>query len=372
MQRIDTLEEARGRALEAAMQGAAVALVRNTVDEAIASYETLSTHFQEVILFHARFAMGDRQKIEAEVLHRFGTDSGSGRNTILVATQVVEQSLDIDFDLIISDLAPVDLLIQRAGRLWRHARGERPTAGPTFIVLSPEPLDDVQSQWPAPVLPKTNFVYKDAALLWRSAKAIFTAGKIVSRTSLTCPPVETGEVRALVEAVYGDDALAIPASLERAENEALGVRSGERTLADYNTLDFQKGYDWDGMKWERDTRAKTRLGEETITLRLARIEAERVVPWISVEDEDLNRAWALSEVSVRKSQCSGSNNPPEIEALVERARRGWTLSENEIPVVVLTPLDKVRWRGTVRDKNSNSMNVLYSKSMGFRLADEGS
>ena len=77
------------------------------------------------------------------------------------------------------------------------------------------------------------------------------------------------------------------------------MRSGERTLADYNTLDFQKGYDWDGMKWERDTRAKTRLGEETITLRLARIEAERVVPWISVEDEDLNCAWALSEVSVR-------------------------------------------------------------------------
>ena len=157
------------------------------------SYETLSTHFQEVILFHARFAMGDRQKIEAEVLHRFGTDSGSGRNTILVATQVVEQSLDIDFDLIISDLAPVDLLIQRAGRLWRDRRGERPaTAGPTFIVLSPVPLDDVQSQWPAPVLPKTNFVYKDAALLWRSAKAIFTAGKIVSRNEVDMPACRDG------------------------------------------------------------------------------------------------------------------------------------------------------------------------------------
>jgi CRISPR-associated endonuclease/helicase Cas3 len=196
VQRIDTLKEAHGRGLEAANQCAAVAIIRNTVDEAIASYEAISRHFDRVLLFHARFAVGDRQEIETKVLAHFGKDNNSGRNTILVATQVVEQSLDLDFDLIVSDLAPVDLLIQRAGRLWRHARGARPVAGPTFLVLSPKPLEEVEEHWPAPVLPKTNFVYKDAALLWRSAKAIFAAGKIVSRTSLECGPVESGEVRA--------------------------------------------------------------------------------------------------------------------------------------------------------------------------------
>jgi CRISPR-associated endonuclease/helicase Cas3 len=202
-------------------------------------------------------------------------------------------------------------------------------------------LVDAGSEWPAPVLSKTNFVYKDAALLWRSAKAIFTAGKIVSRTSRGCAACESGEIRALVEAVYGEGAPEIPPSLEEVENEALGVRSGERTQAHYNTLDFQKGYDWDGMKWERETRVKTRLGEETITLRLARVDAGRVVPWISTEEGDPRRAWALSEVSLRKSRCSG--------------------------VLVLNPIDNERWQGTVRGKGANPARVLYSKSTGLQF-----
>jgi CRISPR-associated endonuclease/helicase Cas3 len=173
-------------------------------------------------------------------------------------------------------------------------------------------------RFPAPVLPKTNFVYTDASLLWRSAEAIFTAGKIASRTSVARAPVESGEVRALIEAVYSDDIPAIPPSLERAEIRALGVHSGERTQAHYSTLNFHKGYDWDGMKWERDTRVKTRLGEDTITLRLARMEDGTVVPWMPIEGGDVRRAWALSEVNLSTPDTADSAVSPSSA----RSRRG--------------------------------------------------
>jgi CRISPR-associated endonuclease/helicase Cas3 len=100
------------RIVVAASTGAAVAWVRNTVDDAIVAMEALRARGLAPLLFHARFAMVDRLAIEAEVLRRFGRDStGEARRCVLVATQVIEQSLDIDFDLLCTDLAPADLLI---------------------------------------------------------------------------------------------------------------------------------------------------------------------------------------------------------------------------------------------------------------------
>lgn len=91
-----------------------------------------------IYLFHARFPANARQQREDAVLGIFGPPSPDacareGRK-ILIATQVAEQSLDLDFDLIATDLAPIDLLLQRAGRLWRHARDVRPLAAPVLIV----------------------------------------------------------------------------------------------------------------------------------------------------------------------------------------------------------------------------------------------
>jgi CRISPR-associated endonuclease/helicase Cas3 len=370
VQRIASLDDAHARALDAARHGGAVALIRNTVDEAIASHQALAPQFDDVLLFHARFAMGDRQARETEVLGRFGKDTKGRRNAILVATQVIEQSLDLDFDLVITDLAPVDLLIQRAGRLWRHDRGVRPIAGLTLLVLSPEPTEEAGEGWPAPMLPKTGFVYRNASLLWRSAKAIFSAGRIVSRTSEALASPESGELRALVEAVYGEAALTIPPGLEIAENKALGKDSGDRTLAGYKLLELEAGYDWAGTKWERETKVETRLGEDTITLRLARLEGERIVPWIAVENNDYRRAWALSEVSVRRALCSGDANPSELQARIEAAKRDWSLSEKDIPVVVLAMGDECEWHGRVLDKKQVSIGIVYSTSTGLRLPAE--
>ncbi len=101
------------------------ALVLNTVGDSQQAYDWLkgkslgNIHLE---LFHARFTAQDRDTIEKRVLDRFGKTGARKQPAILVATQVVEQSLDLDFDHMVSALAPIDLLIQRAGRLHRHRR----------------------------------------------------------------------------------------------------------------------------------------------------------------------------------------------------------------------------------------------------------
>ena len=147
---VQTVEEGDALALNAARQGQAVLRIRNTVGDAIETYDRLSRQHDCIELFHARYAQIDRQQREGEVLARYGLKSGPEQRLgwLLVATQVVEQSLDLDFDLIVSDIAPVDLLIQRAGRLWRHTRPDRaPSACQQLVVVTPEPVADPTARW---------------------------------------------------------------------------------------------------------------------------------------------------------------------------------------------------------------------------------
>jgi CRISPR-associated endonuclease/helicase Cas3 len=103
--------------------GGCALVVANTVKRAQEIYAALAQYpGLERLLFHARYPFEERLAREREVVGRFGVAGQNRDRTVLVATQVVEQSLDIDFDVCISDLAPVDLLFQRIGRLHRHAR----------------------------------------------------------------------------------------------------------------------------------------------------------------------------------------------------------------------------------------------------------
>jgi CRISPR-associated endonuclease/helicase Cas3 len=129
---VHDIEHAIAHVLDAQARGGAVAWVRNTVDDCLDAAAQLSARGVDVLVFHARFAQGDRQDREAEVMRLFGRKARAEerRGRVLVATQVIEQSLDLDFDAMVSDLAPIDLLVQRAGRLWRHSEkraAERPS-----------------------------------------------------------------------------------------------------------------------------------------------------------------------------------------------------------------------------------------------------
>ncbi|MFI7276256.1 CRISPR-associated endonuclease Cas3'' [Streptomyces sp. NPDC049879] len=145
--------------LDPVATGGGTALVCcTTVAEAQQTYRDLSQAFPGLAerdggirLLHSRFPARERQRISEECEAAYGKPQGEQPHgaavrapSILVATQVVEQSLDLDFDLVVSDLAPLAQLLQRAGRGCRHARGKagRPAwladeERPRLVVLAP-------------------------------------------------------------------------------------------------------------------------------------------------------------------------------------------------------------------------------------------
>ena len=112
------------------VDGGCAVVIRNTVSRAQRSYQALrDVYGADVTLMHSRFIATDRMVREDRLRHQFGPPGDQTERPhrhIVVATQVVEQSLDVDFDLMITDIAPVDLVLQRSGRLHRHDRPDRP------------------------------------------------------------------------------------------------------------------------------------------------------------------------------------------------------------------------------------------------------
>ena len=134
-----------------ASAGQCVLWVRNTIREAQETFRALrSSNHQDgppIALLHSRFPQFRREELETEWLGRLGKD-GANRppGCVLVATQVVEQSVDIDADFLVSDLAPTDMLLQRMGRLWRHERPRPPGAAAALEILLPGPLAELDVQ----------------------------------------------------------------------------------------------------------------------------------------------------------------------------------------------------------------------------------
>jgi CRISPR-associated endonuclease/helicase Cas3 len=175
-------------------EGGCAAVICNTVGRSQEVYRAVrdaglvAPH--DLILFHARTPFAWRDEIERRVLSWFGKTGERPHKAIVVATQVIEQSLDLDFDVMISDLAPVDLLLQRAGRLHRHQRPPRPAP-----VARPRLLVAVDEGEEFPEFGSDAYVYEPYVLL-RSLLVLR------SRDRLILPQETAG----LIEAVYGDAA----------------------------------------------------------------------------------------------------------------------------------------------------------------------
>lgn len=135
------INEAEKEALTVSRNGGAVLWICDTVDSAQKQYKRFIENGNQDIkigLLHSRFPYWRREELENEWMERLGKEGKTRCGCILVSTQIVEQSVDIDADLMISELAPTDMLLQRLGRLWRHDRKNRPLDEPKFIVINEE------------------------------------------------------------------------------------------------------------------------------------------------------------------------------------------------------------------------------------------
>ncbi len=308
VERLADSNEAVALLSEMTSRGASCVWVRNAVDEAIASAETLKSRGLKTELLHARYAMVDRLQIEQDVTRRFGKKGEGREGVILVATQVVEASLDLDFDVMVSDLAPVGSLIQRAGRLWRHIgmrpAADRPVAGPTLHVVSPDP-DIVEEGWLHEVLGRGAWVYR-LDEQWRTARVLFDAGKITSPDGL----------RNLIERVHGDDVPLVPKAI--CDEQVLdGAALAEVGIARGNVVDAASGYIV-GTRGAvgNDALLPTRLGEPQVTVVLVRRKGGHLIPWADHGDDTM--ACSLSEVTASRRRFGPllpNQDVPEIHTL---------------------------------------------------------
>jgi len=354
--------------LGAAQKGKCICWIRNTVHDAVVAYNALRRKVEagKIMLFHARFAMGDRLEIEKVVCSSFGKKSGEKQRSgkVLIATQVVEQSLDLDFDLIVSDLAPMDLLIQRAGRLHRHLRDEKgnqlPTGArsdrreaPCFIIHGPLPVDDADKDWYKRVFPKGAFVYPNHGCLWLSARLLQNNGV------LRMPD----DARPLIEAAYSDETSdLVPAPLQQRDLIAEAQWQADRSLAHLNMLKLEEGYAATASQWLEDMRTPTRLGAIETTVRLARWDGKILSPWYAKGDFP----WDMSQVNLRSAVANAEADHDDlalrsaIEQLKTRLPDGgkWSV------LVPLSIAETGNWQGKALNKQGDLVILSYNPATG--------
>jgi len=192
------------RLLDAVVRGAQVCLVCNLVAVAQRLYQHVLDRIEQdqrlsedqLLLFHSRFIFADRQKKEQAVLNLFGAQpepaDARSKGHLLIATQVVENSLDLDFDWMITQLCPVDSLFQRMGRLHRHLRS-RPEhyEQPVCSVLLPTEEDYELHE----------LIYGNSRVLWRTQQCLQKAEQ-ETESQISFPAAYRG----WIEPVYNQEA----------------------------------------------------------------------------------------------------------------------------------------------------------------------
>ena len=273
-------------ALRAARQDAKVLIIRNTVSNAVATQEALEQAAgndpallfsvgDKATLHHSRFAPDDRRLLDAKVEQRLGRIRNSG-GLVVVGTQTLEQSLDIDADLLITDLCPVDVLLQRIGRLHRHRRDDRPAGheSPRCVVLTPDTGDLsplLQGGSNRTGLGPHGYVYEDLRVLEATRRLIrdYPEWRIPEMNRLL---VESGTHPNALDAIVAELGEAWKTHALNVEGKAIAEVQGARSNVVQRASSFYTdNNNGSGLLFPSgaEERIRTRLGDEGIEVEFA-------------------------------------------------------------------------------------------------------
>ena len=192
--------------------------------------ESLQKEFP-IGLLHSRFPFWLREELENEWMERLDKRGKKRCGCILVSTQIVEQSVDLDADLLITELAPTDMLLQRLGRLWRHEREQRPADTPRLCIIKEQKsLEEFRNMEPEEIVRAFGgkaHVY-DPFVLLRSLQLWENCPEIII-------PVQ---IRGLIEATYRDRE-DDPKSWQKLFDDRFSQNSNERFIAAMNSNYWQ-------------------------------------------------------------------------------------------------------------------------------------
>ena len=358
---LDDAEATADIAAKLVENGGCACVLLNTVKQAQDVFKKLgeSTFNGERYLFHARFPAWRRNEIEKNVVNLFGKDGfGAGKRpkkAILVATQVVEQSLDLDFDVMITQIAPIDLLLQRAGRLWRHKEIGIPRYGldEAMHILLPE---DNSNEFGV-----SKTIYGKSALLRTRA--------IVSDRKLFTLP---DDFRPLIEACYGDGSVVGDiiaernADMERDRKRQLDAGKAAMDLIDEpNSRDFALAQRTGKTLNESDDAsqnffsASTRLDRDTCSVLVLNDPllintADRSRP----PSKDVLKALFLHKVNIPACWIKNAVNSDGSVAFPECPK--WLRRAKVIPMT-----DGV-WQGM---RDSKMIRITYDDFMGLKMEE---
>lgn len=373
-------------ALARAARGEQVLWIENTVAEAQERYLDLAARAQvngiACGLLHSRFTRADREQIEARWVDLFGAPGWSQRSVqgrILVGTQVLEQSLDIDADFLVSRFAPTDMLIQRIGRLWRHGKTPRPaSARPEVWLLAPQLATAIDK--PPTAFSASAFVYAPYVLC-RSLEAW------QGREQISLP----GDVRGLIEATYAEREEQGPMARWRHELlEGTSRHKGIHSLRQLARIGLATG-----GKTLPETKAETRYSEmESLDVLLVRriepLRCERATRLVLLDGSELclpqqrgaldKRQWRELTIRLMRQQVPVRASQAPVKTSMDTLKKwglgncfylgdpNWPGDESSLRVAIVDEMDALRG---VHDAAVHGKYFLeYRDDLGYRVLRE--